>query len=84
MSAERVEFAVVRYFALFEAQPYRSKSFKLSTNHFFVEKARDVLGRISMRPIGAAAVYRRKEPNPGAGTDRAGVATEVGLSDRRD
>jgi transposase len=35
---------VGRYFALFGVQPHRSKSFKLSTDPFFVEKVRDVVG----------------------------------------
>src|SRR5579864_1265234 len=35
---------VGRYFALFGVQPHRAKSFKLSTDPFFVEKVRDVVG----------------------------------------
>src|ERR1700677_1544998 len=35
---------VARYFALFGVQPHRSKSFKLSTDPFFMEKVRDVVG----------------------------------------
>jgi len=35
---------VGRYFALFGLQPHRSKSFKLSTDPFFVEKVRDIVG----------------------------------------
>jgi putative transposase len=35
---------VQRYFALFGIQPHRSKSFKLSTDAFFVEKVRDIVG----------------------------------------
>lgn len=35
---------VARYFALFGLQPHRSKSFKLSTDPFFIEKVRDVVG----------------------------------------
>jgi AraC-like DNA-binding protein len=35
---------VARYFALVGVQPHRSKSFKLSTDPFFVEKVRDVVG----------------------------------------
>jgi transposase len=35
---------VARYFALFGLQPQRSKSFKRSTNPFFIEKVRDVVG----------------------------------------
>lgn len=36
--------AVQRYLALFNVQPHRSRSFKLSTDPFFVEKLRDVVG----------------------------------------
>jgi transposase len=35
---------VQRYFALFGVQPHRTKSFVLSTDPFFVEKVRDVVG----------------------------------------
>src|SRR5215469_7741525 len=35
---------VARYFALFGLQPHRAKSFKLSTDPFFVEKVRDIVG----------------------------------------
>ncbi len=35
---------VARYFSLLGLQPHRSKSFKLSTDPFFVEKVRDVVG----------------------------------------
>jgi len=35
---------VGRYFALFGLQPHRSKSFKLSTDPFFVEKVRAIVG----------------------------------------
>ena len=35
---------VGRYFALFGLQPHRSTSFKLSTDPFFVEKVRDIVG----------------------------------------
>ncbi len=35
---------VQRYFALFGVQPHRTKSFKLSTGPFLVEKVRDVVG----------------------------------------
>src|SRR5450432_3818134 len=36
--------SVHRVFQLFALQPHRSKSFKLSTDPFFVEKVRDVVG----------------------------------------
>jgi transposase len=35
--------SVQRYLHLFGVQPYRSKSFKLSTDPFFVEKVRDIV-----------------------------------------
>jgi len=35
---------VQRYFALFGLQPHRTASFKLSTDPFFVEKVRDIVG----------------------------------------
>lgn len=35
---------VQRYFHMFGLQPHRSKSFKLSTDPFFVEKVRDICG----------------------------------------
>lgn len=35
---------VHRYLGLFGLQPHRSKSFKLSTDPFFIEKVRDVVG----------------------------------------
>ena len=35
---------VARYFTLFGVQPHRTKSFKLSTAPFFIEKVRDVVG----------------------------------------
>ena len=36
--------SVQRYLALFGVQPHRAQSFKLSTDPFFVEKVRDVVG----------------------------------------
>jgi transposase len=36
---------VGRYFTLFGLQPHRSKSFRLSTDPFFVEQVRDIVGR---------------------------------------
>src|SRR5258705_4739658 len=36
--------SVQRYLALFGVQPHRAKSFKLSTDPFFIEKVRDIVG----------------------------------------
>jgi putative transposase len=35
---------VQRYFALFRVQPHRTEAFRLSTDPFFVEKVRDIVG----------------------------------------
>ena len=35
---------VHRYFKLFGIQPHRTRTFKLSTDPFFVEKVRDIVG----------------------------------------
>ena len=35
---------VARYFTLFGLQPHRARSFKISTDPFFVEKVRDIVG----------------------------------------
>ncbi len=35
---------VHRYFNLFGVQPHRTRTFKLSTDAFFVEKVRDIVG----------------------------------------
>ena len=36
--------SVHRYFKLLGLQPHRNESFKLSTDQFFIEKLRDVVG----------------------------------------
>ena len=35
---------VQRWFALFGVKPHRAKTFKLSTDPFFIEKVRDIVG----------------------------------------
>jgi hypothetical protein len=49
--------AVGRYFALLGLQPHRSKSFKLSTDPFFVEQVRDLVG-LYLNPPDKALVLR--------------------------
>ena len=74
---------VGRYFALFGLQPHRSKNFKLSTDPFFVEKVRDIVGRYLNPPRqGAGAVCRREEPGASAGAHPTGVAAGLGLRRR--
>jgi putative transposase len=47
--------SVHRYFKLFGMQPHRSEHFKLSTDAFFIEKLRDVVG-LYLSPPGNALV----------------------------
>jgi putative transposase len=48
--------SVQRYLALFGVQPHRSDSFKLSTDPFFVDKLRDVVGLYLNPPDNALVV----------------------------
>lgn len=48
--------SVARYFQLFGLQPHRSKSFKLSTDPFFIEKLRDVVGLYLNPPDNALVI----------------------------
>ena len=77
--------SVHRYFKLFGLQPHRSEHFKLSTDAFFIEKLRDVVGLVP-EPARqrAGALCRREEPVPGARADSADAALGAGLRRRRD
>ena len=48
--------SVARYFQLFGLQPHRSESFKLSTDPFFIEKLRDVVGLYLSPPDNALVI----------------------------
>lgn len=48
--------SVHRYFKLFNLQPHRSETFKLSTDPFFIEKLRDVVG-LYLNPPENALVF---------------------------
>jgi len=48
--------SVARYFQLFGLQPHRSESFKLSTDPFFIEKLRDVVGLYLSPPENALVI----------------------------
>ncbi len=48
--------SVQRYFQLFGLQPHRTEGFKLSTDPFFVEKLRDVVGLYLNPPDNAIVV----------------------------
>ncbi|MGH8821733.1 MAG: IS630 family transposase [Rhodoferax sp.] len=48
--------SVQRYFQLFGLQPHRSEGFKLSTDPFFIEKLRDVVGLYLSPPDNALVI----------------------------
>jgi transposase len=62
---------VGRYFALFGVQPHRSQSFKLSTDPFFVEKVRDIVG-LYLNPPDKALVLCVDEKSQRARSDSPG------------
>ena len=66
---------VHRLFQAFALQPHRTRSFKLSTDPFFIEKVRDIVGLYLNPPDHALVLWcRRKEPDPGPQSDAAGLA----------
>jgi transposase len=60
---------VHRVFQLFSLQPHRSKSFKLSTDPFFIEKVRDVVG-LYLNPPDHAVVLSVDEKSQIQALDR--------------
>ena len=48
--------SVQRYFQLFGLQPHRTEGFKLSTDPFFIEKLRDVVGLYLSPPNNALVI----------------------------
>lgn len=69
---------VARYFALFGVQPHRSKSFKLSTDPFFVEKVRDVVG-LYLNPPDNALVLCVDEKSQVQALERTQPVLPMGL-----
>src|SRR5271155_3013599 len=69
---------VARYFALFGVQPHRSKSFKLSTDPFFVEKVRDVEG-LYLNPPNNALVLCVDEKSQVQALERTQPVLPMGL-----
>ena len=69
---------VGRYFALFGVQPHRSKSFKLSTDPFFVEKVRDVVG-LYLNPPDKAVVLCVDEKSQIQALERTQPILPMGL-----
>jgi putative transposase len=69
---------VARYFALFGLQPHRSKNFKLSTDPFFVEKVRDVVG-LYLNPPDKALVLCVDEKSQVQALERTQPVLPIGL-----
>ncbi len=69
---------VARYFALFGLQPHRSKSFKLSTDPFFVEKVRDIVG-LYLNPPDPALVLCVDEKSQVQALERTPPVLPMGL-----
>jgi putative transposase len=69
---------VQRYLALFGVQPHRSKSFKLSTDPFFVEKLRDVVG-LYLNPPDNALILCVDEKNQVQALERTQPVLPMGL-----
>lgn len=69
---------VQRYLALFGVQPHRSKSFKLSTDPFFIEKLRDVVG-LYLNPPDNALVLCVDEKSQVQALERTQPVLPLGL-----
>jgi transposase len=69
---------VARYFSLFGVQPHRSKSFKLSTDPFFVEKVREVVG-LYLNPPDKALVLCVDEKSQVQALERTQPVLPMGL-----
>ncbi len=70
--------SVHRVFQLFAVQPHRSKSFKLSTDPFFVEKVRDVVG-LYLNPPDHALVLSVDEKSQIQALNRTQPVLPMGL-----
>jgi len=70
--------SVHRVFQLFALQPHRSKSFKLSTDPFFVEKVRDVVG-LYLNPPDHALVLSVDEKSQIQALNRTQPVLPMGL-----
>lgn len=70
--------AVQRYLALFNVQPHRVRSFKLSTDPFFVDKVRDVVG-LYLNPPDKAVVLGVDEKSQVQALERSQPVLPLGL-----
>jgi hypothetical protein len=69
---------VARYFALLGVQPHRTKSFSLSPDPLFVDKARDIAG-LYLNPPDKALVLCVDEKSQIQALERTQPATPMGL-----
>jgi hypothetical protein len=69
---------VQRYFSLFGAEPHRTKHFKLSTDPFFVEKVRDIVG-LYLNPPDNALVLSVDEKSQIQALERTQPVLPMGL-----
>ena len=69
---------VHRYFSLFGIQPHRTRSFKLSTDPFFVEKVRDIVG-LYLNPPDKALVLCVDEKSQIQALERSQPVLPMGL-----
>jgi putative transposase len=69
---------VQRYLSLFGVQPHRSKSFKLSTDPFFIEKVREVVG-LYLNPPDNALVLCVDEKSQVQALERTQPVLPMGL-----
>jgi putative transposase len=70
--------SVQRYFNLFSLQPHRTKNFKLSTDPFFIEKLRDIVG-LYLNPPDNAMVLCVDEKSPVQALQRTQPMLPLGL-----
>jgi putative transposase len=71
---------VQRYLHLFGVQPHRSKSFKLSTDPFFVEKVGDIVG-LYLNPPDKASVLCLDEKSQLQAIERSQPAIPAGMGE---
>lgn len=69
---------VQRYFTMFGLQPHRTKTFKLSTDPFFVEKVRDICG-LYLNPPDKALVLCVDEKSQVQALERTQPMLPIGL-----
>jgi putative transposase len=68
----------VRYFRVFGIQPYRTRSFKLSTDPYFVEKVRDIVG-LYLGPVEYVVLLSVDEKSQIQGLERSQPILPMGL-----